>query len=403
MYVNFPEIMLKKWVDFRFVNITTALISISAVFIFGIDVASAQDAESSKAFQGSVQIKADGVGVVSGGDDRDFKQVTTVNFSGDLDLQSALGWTGLTAHADILVNLGQEPNDLVGAIQGVDNAAAGPKRPRLFQAWVEAAPSETFNVRVGFSDFNSEFDVADAAGLLMGPGYGIGNELSGTGVAGPSIYPSTAFGVRLHGAPSENTYWQATVMNAHAAVVGDRGGPDFSFDDGVLAAGEVGWTGKGKLALGAWTYSKRWDDIRLTDATGAPLRQHSRGVYAVVEQPFSEALSGFAKVGVADGRTTDVAASWQAGLLLSPALGARPDSAASVGVSQVVISSRARANSLAAGEPLSRTETQFELTYSDKLSEHLAIQPDIQYIRRPGGRFSVKSALVVSLRLIAEF
>lgn len=340
--------------------------------------------------------------VASGGDAKGTRQVSTLNLSADADLQEAFGWRGVAAHADLLFNASQEPNDLVGSVQGVNNAAAGTRDVRLFQAWVEASVGEIHNIRAGFTDLNSEFDVADSAGLLMAPGFGIGGEFSGSGTAGPSIYPSSALGIRWRVSPSETTYGQAAVFNALAGVPGDRGGADFSFDEGVLAVGEAGWTGKGKLALGAWTFSQRRDDVRDLTVAGDPKKRRARGAYVVAEAPLQESLTAFVKVGVSDARTTDLAATWQAGVLLAPALTGRADSQVSLGFSQARFSSRARANARDIGQDMTKAETQFEATYSDQLSKHIAIQPDIQYVVRPYGRRDVKDALIVALRIVAE-
>lgn len=44
-----------------------------------------------------------------------------------------------------------------------------------------------------------------------------------------------------------------------------------------------------------------------------------------------------------------------------------------------------------------------ELTYSDRIAPFLTLQPDVQYVRRPGGLRDVDDALVLGLRAIVEW
>ncbi len=361
------------------------------------------DAGGKPALDLSAELSLDGVAVVSGGDRTGTRQVSVLTHSADADLEQSFGWRGVTAHADVLLNVGQEPNDLVGSVQGVNNVAAGNRDVRLFQAWLEASIGAANNFRIGLTDLNSEFDASDSAGLLVGPSYGIGPEFSATGPVGPSIYPSTALGARWRFKPSEATYLQAAVFNAQAGVPGDRGGVDFSSDEGLLVVGEAGWTGRGKFGVGAWSYTERRDDIRDLTPAGNPRLRRSQGAYVLGETSLAKNVTAFVKAGVSDGRTTDVAASWQTGALIGPVFAGRAESQFSVGVAQARFASRARANAADLGLSMGRAETQFELTYSDKLVEHIAFQPDVQYIVRTYGRKDVKNALVVGARLVAGF
>ena len=109
-------------------------------------------------------------------------------------------------------------------------------------------------------------------------------------------------------------------------------------------------------------------------------------------------VSAFLRLGASDGDTSEISGSWQAGLLVEPAFAGRPESAFSAAVTQARLSSAYRNASAAQGLDLARDETVFELAYSDMLTPHLRIQPDLQYVRRPGGDRSVKDALVVGVR-----
>lgn len=375
-----------------------------AALALALGLSGAAQAEGVLAF--SLDYKADLMGVVSGGVARGGRTLDNLTLAADLDLDKATGWRGGSLHLELLANNGGTPGALAGNLQGIDNIEVARPAAKLFQAYLEQAlADERASLRLGFSDLNSEFYAADSAGLLLAPAFGIGNELAATGQAGPSIFPSTAFGARLRLDPSPETYLQAAVFNARAAVPGDPGGPDWSFDDGILAIAEAGWTGEGRLAIGVWAYSDRTDDIRETDGLGQPLQRRSRGAYAIAERDLTgdwssgRTATGFLKLGVSDGRTSDFSAGWQAGVLIEKPAASRPDSLLSIGVTQAWLSPGAVKNLRDAGADATRVETQFEITWSDKLSDYVTLQPDLQYIVSPGGDRSVDNALVLGVRL----
>lgn len=60
------------------------------------------------------------------------------------------------------------------------------------------------------------------------------------------------------------------------------------------------------------------------------------------------------------------------------------------------------ANSLeVAPAAIHSAETAYEITYAAQLSEHVTLQPDLQYIHRPSGYYP--DAIVGILRLHIEF
>lgn len=365
-------------------------------------------AETVRAMRASLQLKTDIVDVAAGGLERGVRHVDTLDLALDADLQSVLGWDDVVAHLDLLVSGGGAPNDLAGTLQGVNNAEVSTRRTRLYQAWAEKSFANV-NLRLGFSDLNTEFDVADSAGLLLGASFGVGGELAGTGSGGPSLYPSTALGLRLRLDASGDRYWQAAIVNARAGVVGDKGAPDLAFKGGVLAMGEIGWTGRNKVAIGLWGYSQEPTDIRAVDAAGSPRRTPSWGAYGVIEHRFStfsssgRATTGFLKAGLSDGRTTDVAASWQTGIFVNPAWPSRPGSAASIGLGQAWLARPAIANRREAGLDPAYAETQLEITYSEKLTRHLAVQPDLQLIWHRDAMRGEPLVLAASVRLTVAY
>lgn len=347
---------------------------------------------------------ADVAGPVAGGASRTGRFLDNLLIEGDLDLDKAVGWTGASAHISLLNNSGGAPNDIAGTLQGIDNIEVARPRGKVYEAWLQQDFGRA-SVRAGLYDLNSEFYTTDAAGLLISPAFGVGSELAATGPNGPSIFPSTALAVRFKLAPSDTTYVQAALLNAHAGVIGDPDGVDTAFDDGGLLIAEAGWTGRGKVALGAWRYTRRQDDVLEVDAAGDPVARTALGAYLLAEQPLRgaegevRAVSGFLRLGVSDGDTTPFKGGAQAGLLMTQVFAGRPDSALSLGVAHGGLSGKFRQVLAGGGTSPAAAETILELTYADRAAPRLTLQPSLQYLIRPGGDRDADPAVILALRV----
>ncbi len=365
--------------------------------------ASAAADESTPALAVSALYTADISGVARGVRPRAGRYLDNLDVTAELDLEKAVGWRGATLHAYALNNSGGAPNDLAGTLQGVDNIEVTTPRLRLFELWLEQGAGQA-TVRAGLYNLNSEFYASDSAGLLLNPSFGIGSELAATGPNGPSIFPSTSLGVRLNVDLGDDRYVRAAVLNARSGVLGDPGGIDWSFDNGVLTIAEAGFTGPTRLSAGAWRYSKRQDDIRTVGPGGLPARRDAHGAYVLGEQRMFGSADGaeayaFLRIGVSDGATTPFRGGWQAGVLIDRPFASRPDSQISLGVQQGVLNRKFRDNLRDAGGRPARAESGLELTYSDKLTNRITLQPDLQWIHHAGGDRDAKNRLVAALRL----
>ena len=375
-------------------------------------VTPARAEEIAPAIDLSVAYTADSFAMVSGGNDHRLRYLDNLDIVADVDLDRLVGWNGARAHFYALNNLGLRPNDAAGSLQGIDNIEVPKRRLKLYEAWIEQSFGDRVSLLVGLFDLNSEFYVNDAAGLLISSAFGMGTELAATGSNGPSIFPSTSLAARLSVRIGEAGYVRAAVFNAHAASINDPGGVDTGFDEGVLLIGEAGVDGaiggKGKFALGAWRYSKRQDDTRETDITGAPLRHVARGAYLLAEYPVAgfggdRELTAFARIGISDGKTGDFDGGWQAGFLMSGLFAQRPDSQLSFGITNASLAGRFRRNLVDAGITPTGSETILELTYSDRLAPFLVVQPDLQWITDTGGNRATRNAVAAGLRVTVEF
>ncbi len=355
----------------------------------------------------SARLTSDVFGVVDGGSERGARVLSNLDLVADLDLGELAGWHGARAKLHILNSEGGRPNDLAGTLQGVDNIEVGRTRTKLYQAWVEQdAFDGKASLLLGLADLNADFYQNDSAGVLLAPAFGVGSELAATGPNGPSIFPSTALTIRLRVAPRPDLYAKAAVVNARSGVIGDPGGVDFRLRDGALLIGEVGWVGRGKIAVGYWRYTKRQDHISDVGPDGQPLSKIANGAYLLVDQPLIGAdapepkASLFARVGVSDGATTPFQGGWQVGVLVNNVFAKRPESQFSFGINRGNLSRGFRDASAGTGMDMASAETGFEITLADQLTPNLRIQPDLQYIVNPAGDASAKPVVSIGLRIV---
>lgn len=393
----------------------TSIRSICSCAAFAIGVATSASAwaeteAGQEAGQGAwtheVTYTADVAGTVRGGTAHAGRALDNLDVIIDGDLEKLVGWRGATVHGYLLNNSGGAPNDLAGTLQGVDNIEVGRPRARLYELWVQSRfAGDHGSVLAGLYDLNSEFYSTEASGLLLAPPFGIGSEFASTGPNGPSIFPSTALAVRAKIEGGRGAYAQAAALNAHAGTVGDPDGPSTEFDNGALMIAEAGIGDSWRVAAGGWFYTERQPDLRDLDVHGDPALSKARGGYLLAEYPFVDggeagrSVRGFVRLGFSDGDTTPFGSGWQAGVLVERVFASRPDSAFSIGMEQGVLSSKQRANTLDAGVTPAHAESSVEITYSDKVAPRVALQPDLQVIRRAGGDQDAATVVVMALRM----
>ena len=343
----------------------------------------------------------DEVGVVGHG----ARYVDVLAWKTDADLEGLVGWNGAAAHVDVVHTYNERPNRLARLLQGVDSNDVRERRIRLYQAWIEQGIGGGASLKAGVYDFKTEFSQLRAANQLVNPSFGIGPELAGSGPMGAPVYPSSSLGVRLALRPSKLIYVMAAAMNAHPGAVGEIGGADTSFGNGVLLMGEAGLHEPGTVAVGAWTYTRTRPPGSASALTGYPAMGVSHGLYAAVEQTLAHSADGsgpglslFARGGLSGGDASPFAASWQAGLRLMRPIAGRPESSLTLGVAHASLTDGFRRSRALNRRDPGGGETVFEFTYADKALPFLTVQPDVQWSPRAAGSPIAHGQLIIGIR-----
>ena len=284
--------------------------------------------------------------------------------------------------------------------------------PGLLEAWVdwEFDARGPGSLRVGLYDLNSEFDAVESRGLFLNSAYGIGQDLAQTGANGPSIFPTTALAARVAWSPDPRWQLQAAVLDA---VPGDPDGQDhsrfhLSRTEGALWIAEVvADAGPVRLSVGHWRYTRPFETWTAADAGSESQPQgRSAGTYANAELA-SRGMPGdgeprwraFLRVGTADDAVNVFDRYLATGIVRRNDWPGTRGSQFGLAASQASVGAPFRAHRSRQGLATDRHERNLELTWRVPLGERIVLQPDLQYVVKPGAEPEVRDALVVGLRV----
>ncbi|MFA7496413.1 MAG: carbohydrate porin [Acidithiobacillus sp.] len=293
-----------------------------------------------------------------------------------------------------------------GDIQTASNIWA-PNAVRFYDAAYRQRWTDWLSSRVGYMDVNYYFDVTANALQLLNSSFGMSPTIT-VNVPGTATYPYSGLGFLL-GAHTEH------LSSKFAIFQGDPQHQTSAFDRGYMALWEGGlhWGhrpedkpndstddyGQYVVKLGAWSYQPS-----NPDRYGLSLS--TAGVYAIAEGnwtlPGERQLGAFLQAGGAPQSINPVPWYVGVGLRLGHPFAGRPKDSISIGIARAWL----RPEAVAAGletDPaaIHHAETTYELTYLAKLTKHLSLQPDLQYIQHPSGFYP--NAMAGILRLHVEF
>lgn len=371
----------------------------------------------------------------------------------DTDLEKLVGLKGASTHVTIfqIHNGGHNAAANVGSIADPSNIDARPTT-RLFTAWYQQTMFDEYvSLRIGQLAADDEFLTSPTAGGLINGTFGWAGIMAANIRSGGPAYPLATPGARLQVNLADNLAVLGAVFAGDPAgrncfvdpQVCNRYGTTFSFAGGALWIGEMQYTvngGKnatgfpGVYKLGASYASARYDDQRFAfdgvgaivsqaDPTAVTNMQHrgNWGVYAVADQMIWRAgersVNVFVRAGAVPTDRNLVSAYVDGGVGIKGLFDARPDDKLTFGVAHARISGQASALDVdtiiigGAPYPIRNGETVFEVSYIAQLAPYWTLQPDIQYIVRPGGNaphplnstIAIKDALVVGARTTINF
>jgi porin len=344
----------------------------------------------------------------------------------DIDLQKLLGWQGGHFHTHGLVTHGPFfSQTYLGNILAVSNLEAGPVA-RLYSLWYEqSAFNDLLSVRLGLMSADSQFLQSKTASNFINNGISWPTFLAANLPAGGPAYPLPDPGIRVRIKPTDNLAFQAAVFS------GDPSGGDgsnqsqplptgtvFSFRGGTFIIAEASYLpnqGKdakglpGAYRIGGWWHtSPRFGDQRFDNtgqslasptSTGIPLNHTGdQGFYGVIDQMLyrvpgteDQGLSAFFRAGGVPNDRNLISFYADGGVLYKGLVPRRPDDKVGIAAAYARVGNNARGLDQDIGffgnflYPVRSGETAIEMMYQAQLAPWWMLQPELQYIIRPGG------------------
>lgn len=325
---------------------------------------------------------------VSGGLARGTEAAGLLDWVIDADFEPMLGWPGGSARLNPMWIHGEGvTNSLAGDLFRASNIDARGV-VRVFEAWLQ----QTFldgavSFRVGILASDQEFAIVDAALLCVNSAFGALPTLS-LNEAAP-VYPLGSLGARLRAEFGAGLSAQAAVYEGSP---GDEylnaTGLNVQLNDaeGVLVLAEFGWTREtGLLRAGIFHH---------TGSTGG----HHTGVYGIAQQSlYPGGPTAFLRAGLAEEAKSTVEWSLETGIVWRGLIPGRTADDLLVAFAYGRLSPV-----FAAGQPVPSDwafEAVVEVSYRLVVFPWMVLQPDVQFIRHPGGARAVRDAWVLGLRL----
>ncbi len=338
-----------------------------------------------------------------------------------LDTAGAGLWQGGTFYVSGLMIVGRWPGQvLAGSLQNPSGNAAS-DGPLLYEAWFQQHfDPHGSSLRIGQIRADAEFltalygpdpSLGGAGALLLNSAFGFPAAYALALPAGGPVYPLATPGIRLKLAPREEVRLLTAVFNGTptTAAFGFRGGVTVMSELQVLAHQQADAPAlPGAYRIGVWASNQGFGDQRRDQhnlslanplSDGVPRRQSGNwGVYAMADQLLvqtgdtrDQSIGASLRIALTLGDRNAVDAQLNAALTCKGALPGRGQDRAGLGISVVQHGLGARGydqdvraytNPLA---PIRGVEAVFEASYAIQLAGWWQVQPDLQYIVRPGG------------------
>jgi porin len=241
---------------------------------------------------------------------------------------------------------------------------------------------------------------------------------------GMTAYPNATWGALVKVRPTERTYVMGGWYNGDPSIRDNQHhGLDWSLDGPLFAIGEVGYQVNGlpgdqgllgNYKAGLWYDNSRFTDFNTVARAHSPRASRGNwGFYGLFDQllvQFGERGSnrGFGVTSSLmvspDQSVSQMPFFSTAGFLVRGIFPSRPIDVGGFGAVFGYFSNDLQDSQRRAQQPVQRFETALELTYRLRfLGDALFVQPDLQYIIRPGGTGQISNAVVVGFQTGVNF
>lgn len=356
------------------------------------------------------------LGNLSGGIDRAAVYEGTFKFGVGLNLDRLLGWDNTVFYTNVLISHGKgltehHTGDLnfISNIDTYDSA-------RLYKLWLQRTFDDGhWSVRFGQIAADKESFVSDGSVLFFNNAFGTFPSISANFPA--PIFPLSAPGFRVRWMPSDEFSAQVVLFS------GDSGTAEsnqhntrwaFHSENGMLSLAELAWKhnqSEGSEGLPATIkLGGAYDSKQFADQSGRGTHHGDYSFYLMADQwlycapsvdkDSKRGLSVFARAGTAPQRDRNVITfDFESGVGYTGLLSSRPQDVLGIGFA----TTRLGDSYVLAKSGSAHRESLLELSYAAVIGDHVAVQPDLQYIITPGGLGKIRDEFVAGLRVTISF
>lgn len=369
---------------------------IGILLISGNSIVHAQNNDAKEAIEFNTTVTGDFARNFSGGIQKDNAYLGNIDITATFSTEKAKLWKGGTFFAYFLNNHGNSLSQHIGDLQGADNIEAD-AHSRLYQFWYKQELGD-FSITVGQHDLNSEFCASEYGGSFINSSFGIQPDISAN--IPVSIFPVATLGAILK--------YQ---INNNIAVLGAIYDGDPGDQETNPNSVDIRWDkSEGTACIVEFQY--------LLEKEGAFYRSfklgswshnidHHYGVYAIIDQKLwsesidkNQGLAFFSQLGGSPHNHGYIDSYYSLGLHYTGLIKGRDEDNLGLAIGNATLEKDF--NRHHSNENLSN-EIVMELTYSAKVNKFFSIQPDLQYVIKPGGSRNIDDAVVGILRIVAEF
>ena len=346
----------------------------------------------------------------------------------DIDLQKLMGAPGTKFHAGLSLRSGTSLTNIdIGNTFNVAQVCCGATY-RLVDVYLEQPFfNDRLNVRLGRLSAGDEFMTSPLYWLFVSAGIN-GNPASiFENAPGMSSYPVATWGARVRVQPAESVYAMVGVFNGDPTLGdNDKHGVDWTMRGPVFAIAEVGYLLNqaqgasglpGNYKLGAYYNGGPFSRF-LGGAAGGPalVVQGNAGFYILADQMIyrgsganPQSVTPFVSIVVAPNVAINTMPIFvDGGLVYRGLIPGRANDVAGFAIIYGSFSSDLRQSErldrrAGVAAAIQDYELVFEWTYNIQITRWLVVQPDVQYIVRPGGSSAIPNALVVGGQLSVTF
>jgi porin len=371
-----------------------------------------------------------------GGEHHGFREFDDLGVDINLDLAKLVGLGGAQFHVSASSRSGSSlSREDIRNVFNVAQVCCGASYRLVDVYYEQSLFDDRLNVRLGRIAAGDEF--------LASPLYGtfVQNAFDGNPVGiffnapGMTAYPTATWGLRVRATPVPSAYVMAGLFNGDFSLNDpDKHGVDFSMRGPLFAIVEAGYrlnqdAGNaglpGNYKIGAFYDDHTFPDLR-RDVTGGPAvlsglpRRTTRGnagFYILVDQMVyrehgpgtPQGLTPFASLVVSpDDDVSTLPVFVNGGLVYQGLIPGRAQDKAAFGVAYGRFSGQLRRaqrdqQRLDPRIGVQDYELALEWTYVIQVTPWLQVQPDVQYIIRPGGIGKIPDALVLGFQFAVTF